>query len=178
VLLGNCSTGSTYSAAARVINTIVVELASLVLAVTTDVASNGDVKVKDSVRVGWLVLEHGNVGGACWAFSNTDIYGCPVTDVLASDTNSSSSPLASISLRNATWVDVVLGGSESASPSVVVVGIWAGQVVCVSTEGVQWNGLGLRSWVIGTADSNVLAEFVLDLDAASSSHAQGLVSGV
>lgn len=133
-------------------------LAVGVLAGTAHVVTlelNGELKLSVS---GGRVLEDGQPGTAV-AETNTQVHGgevAPGVGVRA--------PLAGILHGNTGGVDVVLSASLATLPVVVVVGVGAGQRVGLARHGVERNSLALSTGVVGTADGDVLAKLVLDLD--------------
>lgn len=99
--------------------------------------------------------------------TDTHVEGSPVTNGLAAVT-----PLATLAGGNTLGVDVVLGRGGLAFPAEVLVAVRAGQGLQVVVAKRQRNGLGLGTRVVSTADSNLLANIVLDVDTTNTLHAQ------
>lgn len=152
---------------------VVVEVAISVIAagVAQVVTNQLDLEVKVGTG-GRLVLEHGQPGGA-GRVANTQVHRGPVTDGLGAVT-----PLATSLGGNALVVDVVLSGGGLALPLEVGGTVGAGQGVLLSSESGQRNGLGLSTGVVGTANCNLGAEVVANVDTTSTLNAESFVFSV
>ena len=140
----------------------VVEVTSTVVAalIAETRANNLDLEVEVSVG-GGLVLEHGQVGGAI-SVADTEVHGSPVTGDLRAG-----APLATLLGGNTLVVDVVLSGGRLALPVEVGGAVGAGQFVGTTCGGGKRNGLRLSTGVISTANSNIAAQLVADVDVTS-----------
>lgn len=147
----------------------VVEVTSTVVAalVAQTRANNLDLEVEVSVG-GGLVLEHGQIGGAI-GVADTEVHGRPVTGDLRAG-----APLATLLGRDTLVVDVVLSGGRLALPVEVSGAVGAGQFVGTTSGGGKRNGLRLSTGVISTANSNIAAQLVADVDVTSTLDTEGV----
>jgi hypothetical protein len=81
-------------------------------------------------------------------------------------------PLAGLTGTVPRRVEVVLGGRRLALPHVIVCCVGAGERLSCASLDLCWDGLGLGTWVVGTADSNDRAGVVLCVNIACAFHAE------
>lgn len=160
----------TYSAPRRRLHPIVVEGVVLVNTLSANITSDRNGEIKGTIGVCWGVAEDGDEGASS-GLADTHVKRSPITHV-----GSRGSPLAGIGDGGTSWVDVVLSRGGFAFPLIVVRGKWAGDFIGLAWLGVQWDGLRLGTWVIGTADGDVLGQLVGDLDTSSTSGANLLLA--
>lgn len=146
-------------------------MAVLVFALGGDGSLDGNVEIELSIWVGGGIGEDSNEG-ADIVLANADIDGSPVTHV-----GSGSSPVAGISDGSALGVDVVLSSGLHSLPGIIGVRVGAGEFLGLSGADEGWDGLGLGTGVIGTADGDLLVELVLDAHASGTLLADVLVAG-
>lgn len=152
---------------------VVVEVAGTVVAavVAKVVTDKLDLEVEVGAG-GGLVLEHGQPGGA-GRVADTKVHGGPVADGLGAVT-----PLAALLVGDTLVVDVVLSGGGLTLPLEVGVAVGAGQGMGLTSKSVERNGLGLGTGVVGTANGDLVAELVADVDTASAGNAESVVGRV
>lgn len=100
-------------------------------------------------------MEERDEGFTSQSLANTHVDRSPVTLVGASST-----PLAGIVNRDTSRINVVLSRGGQVVPDVVLASIRVGEGVGLTWLGVQWDSLALGTWIISSADGNILAEFV------------------
>ena len=132
-----------------------------VFTVTADITGDSDVVIQSSVRVSWSIGEERDEGDSVCSHANTSIHRRPVAHVATSR-----SPAASIRNRSSLGIDVVLRRGGRIFPGVVICSVHIGQREGSSGRGIKRNSFTLSTRVVSTANSDVLAEAVFDLDAS------------